>query len=1147
MTKKLDMNLFLKNIGELNEAHRASYYRFIYYGITEELLNFQNPCFSYINNNLSLIYLYPNKIHLVGPLNSADFCLKQNLSYTIRVYIKCEYTYLNLDPINFKNTSTLETKLPLHFLLQKYNKNTLLKYIKVKQDLFLCEIPLITDQGTFIINGYERILISQIIRSPGIYCTKTYNNSKLTYIATLISNKGTWTKFILNTDKNNQNKIYIDLTDKSHLKSTILTKLYLFDIFKLFNISFEEIIDNLKYSTYLFYKQKAIKNKNLLTYFSEYIKETNAKWNDYYFLDEDLYEGEPSTNKLIESTNKNIEAFSLMETLVNSKQLNLFSLGPIGRINLNAKLNLNLPKNIDVVTIYDLLRIIDKLLSLKYLNISSDDIDDLQNKCIKSVGELLQDQLRIGFNSLNKRLRNNFTNNNYNLFTLFINPVFLTLILKTFFITNELSQFMDQINPLAEITHKRKVSLLGPNGLKRDQINIKLRDIHPSHYGKFCSIDTPEGQNAGLINSITLFSKINFLNQLETPYFFINKEKINSNKNLIFLTSNQENKYNIAFTDIIQKKNNLLTNTTKISVKNNQNFVLKDLNNIQFTLTSPLQILSLATGLIPFVEHDDTNRALMGSNMQRQAMPLLYTEKPLVGTGLEAIAILDSAVVLKSYFEGTILYTSATKIQIKDFTNNIITYYLKKYTNSNQNTCFNQKPIVWAGEKVYSNQIIADNTTTNDGELAIGRNLLVGYMPWEGYNYEDAIVINEKLLLENVLTSLSIEEYECKIDHLTDTLVANVSNLPYLTSEGIVKLGAFVEENNLLVNKLTKSINTETNEQVDSTLNTSLYVAKGVKGRVIDIRMTYKLFKNTIIYTTIHIYIAQYRKLQIGDKLAGRHGNKGIIARIVAANDMPYLPDGTQLDLLFNPLGVPSRMNVGQLFETLLGLAADKLMCRYKVLPFDEVYGQEASRILINQKLKEAAIFTNLSWLFNSLYPGKIFLRDGRTGEFFDNPITVGKTYILKLIHLVENKLHSRSIGPYTILTEQPLAGKSQQGGQRFGEMEIWALEAYGCSYTLQELLTIKSDDTFSRNLIYNAIISDEELSRSVISESFLTLIRELHALGLDFSVNYITNTFSNTNTIKEQPLDIFNILENRLNLKPLLKLITHLQQNIFL
>ena len=551
----------------------------------------------------------------------------------------------------------------------------------------------------------------------------------------------------------------------------------------------------------------------------------------------------------------------------------------------------------------------------------------------------------------------------------------------------------------------------------------------------------------------------------------------------------------------------------------------------------------------------------MGSNMQRQAVPLIYSQKPIIGTGLESIAILDSGMVIKTYCEGKVIIASSSVIKIQDKSNQNIEYYLRKYFRSNQETSINQKPIVWSGEKVFSGQIIADGPSTNDGELSLGRNLTIAYMPWEGYNYEDAIIINEQIVYKDYLTSIHIEEAETNLTYGLTGSEKLTNKLPHLTSyiqrhlnsEGIVQIGSYVKEHDILVGKLSpceedispeaKLLKAIYGHKKNNFRDTSLRVMHGTEGRVVDIRTisTNILSKDESLlpsfYEVIRIYIAQVRKIQIGDKLAGRHGNKGIISRILPRQDMPYLPDGTPIDIIFNPLGVPSRMNVGQVFECLLGLAGEKLGNRFKVSPFDEIYGEEASRILVNQKLKEASLKTNEKWIFNSTYPGKILLRDGRTGEYFDNPITVGKSYILKLIHLVEDKIHARATGPYSMITEQPLAGKSQRGGQRFGEMEVWALEAYGCSYTLQELLTIKSDDIDGRNDIYEALLVRKTIDKPnpSLPESFLALIRELHALGLNFSIQKIENGFYSTENIKEVEKDIFKDLETRLKLRALL------------
>jgi len=1134
--------LFVNNIGDLAEAQRASFYRFLSFGISEELLNFPNPFIAKIRTNGKkklpcLVYLYPTEVKLKGPNFSIENCLKRDMTYSIQLYIRGEYSY------SLENRNTIS-------LIE--NKNLKTKKIRIQQDIFFGEIPLMTEEGTFLISGCERVIISQIIRSPGVYFRKEFSTSRKTiYTATVISNKGIWTKFVLDQkdppknkkietkqkiSKEKKDRIYIKLTefktkteDKKD-KESDNNKVFIYDLIRYFGLNLQEIADSLKYPLQLS--------------------------NQYY----------NSNNRQNQE-----EISSYIRKLFFNQRAGCFSIGQIGRYKINKKLGLNLPKDITYLTAHDFIGIIDGLIELKYYDRASDDIDDIKNKQIRCIGELLQNQIRVGFYRLQKNLIDESPINNSQKLTFdletysdpedwIIDPRPLTSSIKEFFKTSQLSQFMDQINPLAEITHKRRISVFGPNGLKRDHISTVIRDIHPSQYGRLCPVETPEGQNAGLIASMAMFGRISSLGSIETPYFFMNHGTVFSEKHPIFLNPEQESETIIAFCDINLNKEKQIKKQY-LSGKENYSFSVKKLNEVNFITTSPLQIVSLATALIPFLEHDDANRALMGSNMQRQAVPLLYTQKAIVGTGLESAAILDSEMVIKNYSEGLVDFSSSKQIKIRDKSNQTITYYLKKYSRSNQETCINQKPIVWNGEKVFSGQIIADGPSTNDGELSLGHNLTIAYMPWEGYNYEDAIVINERVILEDCLTSVHIEEYETNLTYCINGSEKLTNNLPHLTKyirrhlnkSGIVKIGSYVKEHDILVGKLTpceedpspeaKLLRALYGQKNPNYRDTSLRVPHGTEGRVIDVRIisTTLLSKEEPSLSTsceiIRIYIAQIRKIQIGDKLAGRHGNKGIISRILSRQDMPYLPDGTPVDIIFNPLGVPSRMNVGQVFECLLGLAGEKLGKRFKVSPFDEIYGEEASRILVNQKLKEASLKKDSEWIFNSYYPGKIFLRDGRTGEYFDNPISVGKSYILKLIHLVEDKIHARATGPYSMITEQPLAGKSQKGGQRFGEMEVWALEAYGCSNTLQELLTIKSDDIDGRNDMYESILVRKETAKPnpSIPEAFLALIRELNALGLDFSMRKFETQFGSTTTIEDVEIDLFKELETRLKLRALL------------
>ena len=1151
--------LFVNNIGDLAEAQRASFYRFLSLGISEELSNFPNPFIAKIRISgrkklPCLVYLYPNEIKLKGPNHNLETCLKKDLSYTIQLYIPGEYSYPSIQlkkDVNLSKSINENAENSLSKILRN-------KRIRIKQDIFFGEIPLMTEEGTFIISGCERVVISQIIRSPGIYFRKEFTMSgKTIYGATVISNKGLWTKFILDLkpknkekdklkdDEEQKDRIYIKLNDFknkiSEEKEDIhdnSNKLFIYDLIRYFGLNVQEVVDSLKYPLYL----------------------TNQE----YLIDEN--------KNLQQGINNDYETSVLIRKLFFNQKSGCFSIGEIGRYKINKKLGINLPKDITYLTAHDFIGIINGLVELKYYDRSSDDIDDIRNKQIRCIGELLQNQIRVGIYRLRKNLMDDSKVSstpklNFDLETYsdpddwILDPRPLTTSIKEFFKTSQLSQFMDQINPLAELTHKRRISVFGPNGLKRDHISTVIRDIHPSQYGRLCPIETPEGQNAGLITSMSMYSRIGTLGSLETPYFLMKDGNVFCDKQPIFLNPEQESETIIAFADVGINNENKIKDSY-LSAKENYLFSVKKLNNINFITTSPLQIVSLATALIPFLEHDDANRALMGSNMQRQAVPLLYTQKPIIGTGLEAVAILDSGMVIKNYCEGYVKFSSSQKILVDDLLNQSITYYLKKYYRSNQETCINQRPVVWIGEKVFSGQIIADGPSTNDGELSLGRNLTIAYMPWEGYNYEDAIVINERIILDDCLTSVHIEEYETNLTYCMTGSDKLTNKLPHLTKyirrhlneEGIVKIGSYVKEHDILVGKLTPCAEDSSPEaklvralfsikEQPRFCDSSLRVTHGTEGRVIDIRVISTTVLNKeepSIYTAceiVRIYIAQIRKIQIGDKLAGRHGNKGIISRILTRQDMPYLPDGTPIDIIFNPLGVPSRMNVGQVYECLLGLAGEKLGKRFKIAPFDEIYGNEASRVLINQKLKQAALNTNSKWLFNSYYPGKIFLRDGRTGEYFDNPITVGKSYILKLIHLVEDKIHARATGPYSMITEQPLAGKSQKGGQRFGEMEVWALEAYGCANTLQELLTIKSDDIDGRNDMYESILvrKDVEKPTPSLPEAFLALIRELNALGLDFSIRKFDGGFYSTTNIKETEKDMFKDLEERLQLRALL------------
>jgi DNA-directed RNA polymerase subunit beta len=741
------------------------------------------------------------------------------------------------------------------------------------------------------------------------------------------------------------------------------------------------------------------------------------------------------------------------------------------------------------------------------------------------VGELLQNQVRVGLNRLERIIRERMTVSDANNLSpaSLVNPKPLVAAIKEFFGSSQLSQFMDQTNPLAELTHKRRLSALGPGGLTRERAGFAVRDIHPSHYGRICPIETPEGPNAGLIGSLATHARVNAYGFIETPFYPVENGRVRKDLPPHYMTADEEDDLRVAPGDIpMDAEGHILGDT--VPVRYRQDFTTASPKEVDYVAVSPVQIISVATSLIPFLEHDDANRALMGSNMQRQAVPLLRPERPLVGTGLEAQAARDSGMVIVSRTDGEVVHVDAKYIRVRDPNGRDVDYILQKYQRSNQDTCLNQRPLVFIGDRVVAGQILADGSATERGELALGQNVLVAYMPWEGYNYEDAILISERLVQEDTYTSIHIEKYEIEARQTKlgpEEITREIPNvgedaLRQLDENGIIRKGAWVEASDILVGKVTpkgesdqppeeKLLRAIFGEKARDVRDNSLRVPNGERGRVVDVRLFTREQGDELppgANMVVRVYVAQKRKIQVGDKMAGRHGNKGIISRIMPIEDMPYLADGTPVDIVLNPLGVPSRMNVGQVYECLLGWAGEHLGMRFKLTPFDEMHGAEASRQLVHGKLMEACTTLGQDWLFAPEHPGKITVIDGRTGDPFDHPITVGKAYMLKLVHLVDDKIHARSTGPYSLVTQQPLGGKAQQGGQRFGEMEVWALEAYGSAYTLQELLTVKSDDMQGRNEALNAIVKGKAIPRPGTPESFKVLMRELQSLCLDVAVH---------------------------------------------
>ena len=689
--------------------------------------------------------------------------------------------------------------------------------------------------------------------------------------------------------------------------------------------------------------------------------------------------------------------------------------------------------------------------------------------------------------------------------------------MKEFFGSSQLSQFMDQINPLAELTHKRRISALGPGGLMRERAGFAVRDIHPSHYGRICPIETPEGPNAGLIGSLATHAKVNDYGFVEAPFFVVKDGKVTDE--VVYMTADEDEEFRCAPADVQLNPDNTFKDEY-VPIRYRSEFTMGESSKVDFVGVSPIQIISVATSLIPFIEHDDANRALMGSNMQRQSVPLLITQRPVVGTGMEKRAAKDSGMVEVADCDGVVERVVGEEIIIRDIHNKPHVHTLMKYVRSNQDTCINQKPLVHEGDKVKEGDVIADGASTNCGELSLGKNVIVAYMPWEGYNYEDAILLSERCVHDDIFTSVHIEKLE--IDARQTKLgpeeitreIPNVSEdaLRHLDERGIVRIGARVYADDILVGKVTpkgesehppeeKLLRAIFAEKARDVKDNSLRVPHGEGGRVLDVKVFDREKGDELppgANTVIRVYIAQKRKVSVGDKLSGRHGNKGIVSRILPKEDMPFLPDGTPVDIVLNPLGVPSRMNVGQTYELLLGLAAYLTGNYYETPSFDERYGDNQSERATKAELLKGIKESGCDWVNED---GKVRLIDGRTGEPFDEPVAVGLSYILKLVHLVDDKIHARSTGPYSLVTQQPLGGKAQFGGQRFGEMEVWALEAYGAAYTLQEMLTIKSDDVNGRNRAYEAIVKGDNIPRPGIPESFKVLVRELQSIGLDITV----------------------------------------------
>ena len=1058
-------NLTYNLLPDLIEIQRSSFRWFLEEGLIEELNSF-SPITDY-TGKFELHFMGEN-YRLKEPKYSMEEAKRRDSTYNVQVYV----------PTRLIDKESGEIK---------------------EMEVFVGDLPLMTDRGTFIINGAERVIVNQIVRSPGVYYkAETDKNGRRTYSASLIPNRGAWLKF--ETDKNGLVWVRIDKTRK--LSAQVLLKAI--------GLSDNEILDGIRHPD--FYQKTLDKEGNPSE--EEALLELYRK----------LRPGEPPTvsggQQLLESR------------FFDSKR---YDLGRVGRYKLNKKLRLTVPDTTRVLTTTDILAAVAYLINLEFDGGSTDDIDHLGNRRVRSVGELLQNQVRVGLNRLERIIRERMTVSEANSLTpaALVNPKPLVAAIKEFFGSSQLSQFMDQTNPLAELTHKRRLSALGPGGLTRERAGFAVRDIHPTQYGRICPVETPEGPNAGLIGSLATYARVNPYGFIATPYYRVDSGRVLKNEDAVYLTADEEDDMRVAPGDVATDDDGYILGET-IAIRYRQEFSTCDPGEVDYVAISPVQIVSVATSLIPFLEHDDANRALMGSNMQRQAVPLLRPERPLVGTGLEAQAARDSGMVVVSRTHGIVTYVDAevVRVRVEEGNNGLyapepgeeIVYKLQKYQRSNQDTCLNQRPLVYAGEDVVPGQVLADGSSTEGGELALGQNVLIAYMPWEGYNYEDAILISERLVYDDVYTSIHVEKFEIEARQTKlgpEEITREIPNvgedaLRNLDERGVIHIGAWVEAGEILVGKVTpkgesdqppeeKLLRAIFGEKARDVRDNSLRVPNGEKGRVVDVRVFTREQGDELppgANMVVRIYVAQKRKIQVGDKMAGRHGNKGIISRILPIEDMPYLPDGTPIDIALNPLGVPSRMNVGQVFECLLGWAGENLATRFKIMPFDEMYGKEASRETVHGKIQDAARKPGKSWVYDEENPGKIQVFDGRTGEKFARPVTVGKAYMLKLVHLVDDKIHARSTGPYSLVTQQPLGGKAQQGGQRFGEMEVWALEAYGAAYTLQELLTVKSDDMQGRNEALNSIVKGKPIPRPGTPESFKVLMRELQSLGLDIAVH---------------------------------------------
>jgi len=1109
------------DLPDLIEVQKSSYRWFLDQGL-QEMFNDISPIKDFTGNLILEFIGYS----LGKPKYSVEECKERDVTYAVPLRVK----------VRLINKETGEVK---------------------EQEVFMGDFPLMTENGTFIINGAERVIVSQLVRSPGVYYnSQTDTSGRQLFTGTIIPNRGAWLEF--ETDANEVIFVRVDRTRKVPVTVLLraigyetdqdIKKLYdnnsrilstiekdhtdsgesgLLEVYKRLrpgeplNVeNARSLFDSLFFDSrrYDFAHVGRYKVNKKLSFISRILGKVLA---------EDVIDSETGS-VLVEAEQRITEKICDLLREKNIGSVKVF--GPENKVctvitNENVDLSIkNLAKEDIVASVGYLLNLMDNVGNV-------DDIDHLGNRRLRSVGELLQNQFRIGLSRMERVVRERMTIQDVDAITpqalINIRPVIAAI--KEFFGSSQLSQFMDQTNPLAELTHKRRLSALGPGGLSRERAGFEVRDVHHSHYGRVCPIETPEGPNIGLIGSLSTFARINKYGFMETPYRKVNKEEGSVTSEIVYLTADDEDNYVVAQANaLLDEEDKFLSN--KIICRYQHEVLTKPPQEIDYMDVSPKQLVSVATALIPFLENDDANRALMGSNMQRQSVPLLDAEAPLVGTGMEHKAAKDSGVVVISRSTGEVARVTADEIVIKRddeldpriingrtgeiFESPEIThkyekgtdvYKLQKFKRSNQGTCMNQRPNVRSGQRVENGDIIADGSCTDLGEMALGKNVLVAFVPWEGYNYEDAILLSERMVKDDVFTSIHIEEYEAEARDTKlgpEEITRDIPNvgedaLKDLDELGIIRVGAEVRAGDILVGKVTPKGETELTaeerllraifgEKAREVRDTSLRVPHGESGMVVEVKVFSREAGDELppgVNELVRVYVAQKRKISEGDKMAGRHGNKGVIARILPEEDMPFLTDGAPVDIVLNPLGVPSRMNIGQVLEAHMGWAAKAIGYHVASPVFDGAVEEDIFEALAEAKLPEN---------------GKTPLYDGRTGEPFDNEVAVGYVYMLKLAHLVDDKIHARSTGPYSLVTQQPLGGKAQFGGQRFGEMEVWALEAYGSAYTLQEILTVKSDDVVGRVKTYEAIVKGENIPEPGVPESFKVLVKELQSLGMD-------------------------------------------------